>query len=521
MSESPQVPNIARAGGIMVASLFLSRVLGFVRDMVITAKFGQNALTDAYIVSFQVPDLLFYLIAGGALSSAFIPVFSEYLHTGRDDDAWHVFSVVVTVMSAVVLVFIAFAWYYAVPLVHLVAPDIPDSSVPLVAHMSRIIVPAQYAFFIGGIMLGTLYARQVFSVPGLAPNVYNIGIIVGALVVSNVVVPGVVGMSWGALVGAFVGNIFIPLLVIRKLGVRFKLSFDTKHEGVRKVFKLMLPVVLGLSLPGVFVIIIRYFASSYPVGVVSALDFGNRLMQAPLGVFGQALALAAFPALSQFYAQKNMQMFSDQLSRSLRQVLFLTVPVAVLFVVVPLPIVQAMYQRGEFTAEDALRTARALQMFGIGVAAWCLHPLLMRAYFSVQKTWPPVLMGTLTTGLFVGAAALLVGTDYTMLALAASVAAVFLALLMLFSVHATVTALDLSGLGATFVKGLVASSVAAALAWGALRLLDGWDGGVANFGLLLVLLIVVLVYAWVYYFAAKLLKMPETETIARAMKRGR
>jgi putative peptidoglycan lipid II flippase len=290
---------------------------------------------------------------------------------------------------------------------------------------------------------------------------------------------------------------------------------------VRKVFKLMLPVVLGLSLPGVFVIIIRYFASSYPVGVVSALDFGNRLMQAPLGVFGQALALAAFPALSQFYAQKNMQMFSDQLSRSLRQVLFLTVPVAVLFVVVPLPIVQAMYQRGEFTAEDALRTARALQMFGIGVAAWCLHPLLMRAYFSVQKTWPPVLMGTVTTGLFVAAAALLVGTDYTMLALAASVAAVFLALLMLFSVHATVTALDLSGLGATFVKGLVASSVAAALAWGALRLLDGWDGGVANFGLLLVLLIVVLVYAWVYYFAAKLLKMPETETIARAMKRGR
>ena len=447
MSESPQVPNIARAGGIMVASLFLSRVLGFVRDMVITAKFGQSALTDAYIVSFQVPDLLFYLIAGGALSSAFIPVFSEYLHTGREDDAWHVFSVVVTVMSAVVLVFIAFAWYYAVPLVHLVAPDIPESSVPLVAHMSRIIVPAQYAFFIGGIMLGTLYARQVFSVPGLAPNVYNIGIIVGALVVSNVVVPGVVGMSWGALVGAFVGNIFIPLLVIRKLGVRFKLSFDTKHEGVRKVFKLMLPVVLGLSLPGVFVIIIRYFASSYPVGVVSALDFGNRLMQAPLGVFGQALALAAFPALSQFYAQKNMQMFSDQLSRSLRQVLFLTVPVAVLFVVVPLPIVQAMYQRGEFTADDALRTARALQMFGIGVAAWCLHPLLMRAYFSVQKTWPPVLMGTLTTGLFVGAAALLVGTDYTMLALAASVAAVFLALLMLFSVHTTVTKLDLAGWG--------------------------------------------------------------------------
>jgi putative peptidoglycan lipid II flippase len=513
---------MARAGGIMVASLFLSRVLGFVRDMVITAKFGQSDLTDAYIVSFQIPDLLFYLIAGGALSSAFIPVFTEYLHTDREDDAWHVFSVVVTVMSAIVLVFIAFAWFFAVPLVHLVAPDIPEANVPLVAQMSRVIVPAQYAFFIGGIMLGTLYARNVFSVPGLAPNIYNIGIIVGALVVSNVVVPGVVGMSWGALVGAFVGNIFIPLLVIRKLGVRFKLSFDTKHEGVRKVFRLMLPVVLGLSLPGVFVIIIRYFASSYPVGVVSALDFANRLMQAPLGVFGQALALAAFPALSQFYAQKRMDMFGDQLSRSLRTVVFLTVPIAVLFVVVPLPIVQAMYQRGSFTLEDAQRTAPALQMFGIGVAAWCVQPLLMRAYFSVQKTWPPVLMGTVTTALFVGASYLLIrgGQGYATLALAASGAALFLAVVMLVAVNRGVCKIDLGGVGTTALKSLLAGGVAAGFAWGALRLSEPLGGKLANFGLLAVMLVVFLCAAWVYYFTARLLRMPEADTVSRSLRRG-
>jgi putative peptidoglycan lipid II flippase len=513
---------MARAGGIMVASLFLSRVLGFVRDMVITARFGQSEFTDAYIVSFQIPDLLFYLVAGGALSSAFIPVFTEYLHTDRESDAWHVFSVVVTVMSAVVLTFIACAWVFAVPLVHLVAPDIPESSVPLVAHMSRIIVPAQYAFFIGGVMLGTLYARNVFSVPGLAPNVYNIGIIVGALVVSNVVVPGVVGMSWGALAGAFIGNILIPLLVIRKLGVRFKLSFDTRHEGVRKVFRLMLPVVLGLSLPGVFVIIIRYFASSYPVGVVSALDFANRLMQAPLGVFGQALALAAFPALSQFYAQKRMDMFGDQLSRSLRQVLFLTVPVAVLFVVVPLPIVQAMYERKAFTLEDSLRTATALQMFGIGVAAWCVQPLLMRAYFSVQRTWPPVLMGTLTTALFVGASSLLIrgGLGYSSLALAASVAALFLALLMLLAVNRGVCPVDLRGLGSTLLKSSFGGCAAAAFAWGALRLAEPLTGSLANFGLLAVVVVVFLCSAWVYYFTARLMRMPEADTVSRAMKRS-
>ena len=505
----------------MVASLFLSRVLGFVRDMVITARFGQNAYTDAYIVSFQIPDLLFYLVAGGALSSAFIPVFSEYLHTHREADAWHVFSVVVTVMSAVVLAFIAFAWVFAVPLVHLVAPDIPAQSVPLVAHMSRIIVPAQYAFFIGGVLLGTLYARQVFSVPGLAPNVYNLGIIFGALVVSNVVVPGVVGMSWGALVGAFIGNILIPLFVVRKLGVRFKVSFDTRHEGVRKVFKLMLPVVLGLSLPGVFVIIIRFFASAYPTGVVSALDFANRLMQAPLGVFGQALALAAFPALAQFFAQGRMDIFSDQLSRSLRTVLFLTVPVSVLFIVVPLPVVQAMYERGEFTAADSSRTALALQMFGIGVAAWCLHPLLMRAYFSVQRSWPPILMGTATTALFVGASWALVarGQGFAALALAASGAAFLLALAMLLGVNAKVAKIDLAGVGLTFAKSAVASAPAAILAYSTLKYLSGRTQGGANFGLLLALVVVLCAYGWIYYLAAKLLKMPETNAVSRAMRR--
>jgi putative peptidoglycan lipid II flippase len=489
--------------------------------MVITGRFGQDHLTDAYYASFQIPDLLFYLIAGGALSSAFIPVFSEYVHTGREDDAWKVFSVVVTVMSAVVLAFIAFAWVFAVPLLRLVAPDLDPSVVPVAAQMSRIVVPAQYAFFIGGVMLGTLYARGVFSVPGLAPNIYNLGIIFGALVVSNFVVPGVVGMSWGALVGAFLGNIVVPLFVIRRMGLKFALSFDLKHEGVRKVMRLMVPVVLGLSLPGVFTMVMKAFSTYYEEGVLSAMTVANQLMQAPLGVFGQALALAAFPALSQFFAQGKMEMFSDQLGRSLRTVLFLSVPVAALFLVVPLPVVQAMYQRGEFTLADAQRTAPALQMFGIGVAAWCLHPMLMRAYFSVQRTWPPVLMGTATTLLFVGSSWALVraGFGYTSLAIAASVAAVALALMMLFSVHATVAKVDLSGVGATLVKASLASVPAAAVAYFGLGWVGRFTAGFANFGLLLALLVTLCVYGWVYFLAARALKMPETDILARSLKR--
>ncbi len=512
--------NVAKAGVIMVASLFLSRVLGLIRDMVIAAKFGQTQETDAYLASFQVPDLLFYLIAGGALSSAFIPVFSEYLHTDREDEAWHVFSVVVSLMSAVVLAFIIVAWIFADPLMSVVASGLDPETARLAAQMSRIVVPSQYAFFIGGIMLGTMYARNVFSVPGLAPNVYNIGIIVGALVVSNLVVPSVTGMSWGALGGAFVGNIFIPLLVMRRLGVKFKISFDTKHEGVRKVFRLMIPVVLGLSLPGIFTWILRSYGSFFEQGVITALENSNRLMQAPLGVFGQALALAAFPVLAQFKTQDRMDLFSDQLSKTLRTVLFLSIPVAMIFIVLPLPIIQAMYVRGKFTMEDAYRTAPLLQMFGIGVAAWCLQPALMRAYYSVQKTWPPVIMGTLTTLVFALASYFLIqsGAGYQSLPKAASVAAIFLAVLMIGTVNHSVSKIDIAGLLTTSGKSILASGIAAAIAWGAMKFSPPPGAGL-SFAPLAMLLVVACFFGWVYYFAAKALKMPETEYVKRAMAR--
>lgn len=505
----------------MVASLFLSRVLGFVRDAVILAKFGKGSVTDAYYASFQIPDLLFYLIAGGALSSAFIPVFSEYLHSDRENEAWHVFSVVVTVMSAVVLSFIVFAWVFAEPLVGMVAGGISAESVPLVAQMSRIIVPAQYAFFIGGVILGTLYSKGVFSVPGLAPNVYNIGIIFGALVLTNFVIPSITGVSWGALVGAFVGNIFIPLFAIRKIGVKFALSFDVQHEGVKKVFRLMVPVVLGLSLPGIFSWILRNYGSYFEEGAITALDASNRLMQAPLGVFGQALALAVFPVLAQFKAQDRMDLFSEQTSRTLRTTLFLSVPVSMLFIVVPLPIIQAAYVRGKFTLDDAMVTAPLLQMFGIGVAAWCLQPVLMRAYYAVQKTWPPVVMGTATTLLFVGVSYALItsGAGYTSLPLAASGAAIFLALFMIVMIHRNVCALDLAGLGTTVWKAIVASATAGAVAWALLSYLPEKIGLASNIALFGLVLLVLCVFGWVYYFVAVRLAMPETEYVKRALNK--
>ncbi len=508
----------------MMISLLLSRVLGIVRDMVMAGMFGRTAATDAYRLAFQVPDLLFFLIAGGALSSAFIPVFSEYLHTNREKEAWHIFSVVTTVMSIIVIAFIVFASIFAVPLTHLIAPGKDPNLFPLIATMSRIVLPAQFAFFIGGLMFGTLYARQVFTVPGLGPNVYNIGIIFGAVFLSSSFTPGVIGMSWGALFGAVIGNLLIPYFVMRKLGADFKPSLDVKHPGVSKVFRLMLPVVLGLSLPGVYGLIMQMFGSYYPNGVNTSLDYGNRLMQAPLGIFGQSLAIGVFPALTQFYAQKDMGRYRETLATTMRVVIYLTVPISALMLAMPAQIVSAVYQHGAFTSADTEVVAQTLQWFAYGVCAWCLHPVLMRAFFAVQSTVMPIVIGTLTTALFVGLALALKtlpALGFNSLPLASSIAAIALVVALSTAVARRIGGLDVAGIGLTLGKSLIGGALVYAVALAMLRTKLEEEGHHHKLAMIAFVFGVSFVCTWVYYLATKAMRMPERDYLAKASKRSR
>lgn len=507
----------------MMLSLTLSRFLGLFKTLVIGWQFGQTELTSAYSLSFQIPDLVFFLLAGGALSSAFIPVFSEYLHTGRREEAWHVFSSVTTIVAGVLIVVIAGLWVFAHPLVYVIAPGVTPEQAPIVAELSRIILPAQFAFLVGGLMFGTLYARQAFLAPAMGPNIYNLGIIGGAVALAPLVTPGVAGMSWGALVGAVVGNFLIPLWAMWRLKSSYRLVFDFRHPGVVKVFKLMAPVVLGLSLPGLFALLLRSFATMYPSlpGLPNAIDQANQFQQAPLGVFGQSLALAAFPALSQFFAQGTMDLFREQLGRTLRTTVYLATPAAGVLVAAPEFVIRALMEHGAFTAENTEVTAWLLRGFGLGVVAWCMHPVLMRAYFAVQRTVPPVVQGTCATALFVGLglAAIGLGLPYWALPLAGSVTAIALIGFMLFAVRKQVGEYGLRGLLTTIGKSLAATTVSGLALWAGLAALPTSEALGGKLALLVALGLGCLLYAWLYYGLTRWMKMPETETLSRAMGR--
>ena len=510
----------------MVGSLFLSRVLGILRDTAMTTKFGIGGNTDAYRLAFAIPDAIFFLIAGGALSTAFIPIFSSFLHTEREDDAWELFNVVVTVMSIAVVILVAAAWICAPWLIQHYAAGKDPALFPLIVRMTRIVLPAQFAFFIGGLLIGTLYARQRFAMPGLAPNIYNIGIIAGAFVVSAFVTPGIVGMSWGALVGAFAGSLLLPLWAVYRLGGRYRPSLNLRAPGVNTVFKLMLPVVLGLSLPAVYGLIMQSLASKYPVGINTAVDLSNKLMQAPLGIFGQSLALAAFPALTQFFAQKRMDMFRDQLASSMRTVLYLSLPATAIIAALSRQIVQVAFGYGKTSPADLIPTAHCLQFFTIGICAWCLHPVLMRSFYAMHKSLMPIVIGTITTLLFIGLYFLLqplfplsrtgVTTGYLAMPLSGSLAAIAMVFALGILAYRDTGGFDVRSVLVTLIKGGAAAAVCGAFAYLAFGFVPPNAGRLL---LILAFLFVFTVSAWIYYFVTKWLGMPETAYVAKAFRR--
>lgn len=518
----------------MAASLLLSRVLGLLRDTVVAGLFGISLQTDSLNIALVIPDMLFMLIAGGGLSSAFIPVFSEFLHTDREKEAWDLFSVVVTFCSLIVFGLISIAWIFAGPIAGFFAEDkkatlhgqAVDFSVliPEVTHIARILVPAQYAFLIGSLLIATLYARNRFIVPGLAPNVYNVGLIGGAFFgyASGI---GVAGVAWGALIGAMIGNLAMPAIAMLRLGGHFRPSLALKTPGVDKFFRLLGPVVFGFSLPSVAQLISQKFASPYFEGANTVIKFSNNLMQAPAGIFGQSLALAIFPVLTQFYAQNRMDQYCAQVSKTLRTVVFLAVPASIFMGTLAPEIVSVIYGYGKGNSPEQLANfALFLRIYSVGIVAWCLQPVLMRGFFSIHRTLEPILWSTGVTGLFITMLWLTrpegpFPAGFYAIPWITNIAFVILVLILFPKLQRQVGDLDLSGLVSTLAKSLLAGFPMGLIGYGLARLLPAHMPKA----------IFILAFAFVlfpipcgiYLWLTSKLKMPESEYFERGMAKFR
>lgn len=508
----------------MVAALFLSRLLGMVRDTVMTARFGINLHTDAYRVAVTIPDTVFMLIAGGGLQNAFMPIFADLWHKDRKEQAWRTFSTVTTFAFLGSSVLVAVAALFNRPLIDFFA----DKKAALVgeeaARISLVMLPMQVAFLTGSVLIATLYVRRRYAAPALAPNLYNLGLIFGAALLPPLLGMGVESMAWGALVGAVIGNLVIPALLMAREGSSFRPSLDWRDEGVRRFFKLLLPVVLGFSLPSVVNTITTKFASQYPgEGTNTVMFVSANLMQAPLGIFGAALALAAFPVLAEFVATNRMDRYRDQISRTLSTCAFLGLASTAIFLALAPNIAHLLYGFGKAarSPEDVDLIASVLRWYAPGVAFWCLQPVLMRGFFSLQKTLEPIALGTIMTVVFIGLCLLTRGLApgwLPGLAVASDLAGLGLALILFVGLERNVGRLDRARVFGTLGKGAVVAGAAVLVGW-PLGALATRSNRLVEF---IATAVVAVLMAWIMQFGGKLLKLPETEYLDRAFaKLGR
>ncbi len=395
----PKPSGIARATGLMMATVLLSRILGVARDAIISHYFGRGPQTDAYNAAFTVPDLLFYLLQSGALSSTIVPILTEFRQQGKDKAADKTVSTVASAIFVFIGLLICVMWINARPLTVWLNPGFDNARIALAVPLTRVLLPAQMFFFLGGLMMGVLYSRKQFLIPALGPVIYNSGIIVGGVVLRHWL--GIHGLVWGAIAGAFVGNFFIPFVAVKRLGVHLRPCFELTNPSVMKVWRMLLPIGLGVSLPNIDQIVNKAFASYLGTGDTTAIMNAYRLMLLPIGVFAQAMALAVFPTLSLQAAEKNIPAMRRTMNQSLRNILFLTVPASALMFLLAAPIITLLLQSGKYTHADTLVTAAALRSLSLGIFAWSCQSLLTRGFYALQNSKVPVISGAIVSVIFV------------------------------------------------------------------------------------------------------------------------
>lgn len=401
-TEGHEAPSsgLASAALLMVLVTFGSAVMGAVRTVLFAWKFGAEGPPNAFFQASRIPDLVYFLIAGGALRSGFVPVFAQYWATGRHDQAWRTFSALfwflILLGGSVVAVGIAFAPQLAVLIGPGWAAEHRDL-LPLCARLMRLMFPAQVFFVLGGLLMGTLNARKHFLWPGLGPILYNLVVVVAIVLAQGVDDLPLVAMF--VPVGALVGSVLVQIAPLARVGARLQFLFDLKDEGLRLTLALAAPVIFGLAIAEIEFLLMSILATvADPTSGASTLVYANLVWRTPTRVFGGGISIALFPSLAFHFVEGAFEKFRRDFSFAVRTALFLAAPVTVGLVILAEPTVGILYQRGEFGAEAVEQVSGALIVFSLGIIPLTLYYLVARAFYARHDTWTPVLVGLIGVG---------------------------------------------------------------------------------------------------------------------------
>lgn len=394
-SETNARRQISRSALVVMGAFIFSSLLGLVRNMVLTRTFPLGDL-DSFYAANRITEFLFNLLAGGALGSAFIPLFTGLLTRERREDAWNlasgVFNVLLLVLSGVVVLM----WIFAPQVVryglYVLDPTSGVENIALTVRMLRVMLPTVLIFGISGLVMGILNAHQKFLIPALSLAIYNIGIILGTLLLSPSM--GVYRLAIGALIGA-IGYLLIQLPSLVKLpAVKYERCSGWKDQPVRQVLRLMVPRLIGAGAVQLNFVANTVIALGIGASSVSAITLAFALMLMPQAAIAQSAGIASLPTLSAQAEMGEDEAFKQTISRIMRMILFLAIPASIGLILLRQPLVAGLYQRGEFTGQDTQMVAWALLWYAVGLVGHSLVEVLTRSFFARHDTKTPVIVTT-------------------------------------------------------------------------------------------------------------------------------
>ena len=388
--------SLFRSTGVVALSTATSRIFGFIREVLFANYFGATGSTDAFFVAFRIPNLLRRLVAEGALTISFIPVYTEYRIKKGDREALALAQKTLTILTVVVVALVCLGIVFSPQIVGLFTMGIHDSSViSLAVFLNRVMFPFLFSAAFVAFSMGVLNSHGYFFAPAFATVMVNLGIICGIVVFSRFFDEPLLGVALGVLCGGLM-QMFLQIPYLIKSGFKLSISFDLHHEGIRKIFRMIAPALFGIAVYQINILMSTILASMLPSGSISYLYYSDRLTEIVLGIFIIAIGNVILPEMSRMTATDDMARLKKLYVTSMRSSLFMAVPATVALISIGFPIISVLFMRGEFTVTDAAMTYRALLYASLGISSVAILRITTPAFYSMQDTKRPVIAASVS-----------------------------------------------------------------------------------------------------------------------------
>jgi len=372
---------------LLMGTVMASRVIGYAREAYIAFAFGAGSQTDAYVAAFTLPDFLNYIVAGGAASITFISIYTRFLAEKRDTEAQKTFSIIITVMTAVLIVGTILTEIFAPQFVRWFVKGFSPDQIALCVHLTRILLPAQIFFYVGGVVSAVLLSHRLFLFPAFGPLIYNVFIILGGVVGGRHF--GIASLAYGALIGSFAGPFLASVIGAARIGTGYRPSFDVMNPAFREWVRLSVPLMLGVSLVTADDWILRHYAAG-GVGDIARLNYAKRLFAVPIAVLGQATGQASLPFFARLFNEKRLEEFAATVNDSVYRVAAASFLATAWMMAAALPLIDLVYRRGKFLFMDTQMTGIYFFWFSLSLALWSAQGLYARAFYAAGDTLTPM-----------------------------------------------------------------------------------------------------------------------------------